>query len=78
MSSGDYLTPLGQLPEQDDAMLQPLGLTGGEAPIPGGCLPSEVYGVRQQANPWESKTEDLLSFTMIAFSVLHFWLLASS
>jgi biotin synthase len=35
MLVGHYLTTLGQPPEQDQAMLQSLGLEGGEAPIPG-------------------------------------------
>jgi biotin synthase len=35
MLIGHYLTTLGQPPEQDRAMLSSLGLTGGEAPIPG-------------------------------------------
>ncbi|GAC1459495.1 MAG: biotin synthase BioB [Chamaesiphon sp.] len=35
MLIGHYLTTLGQPPEQDLAMLDALGLTGGEAPIPG-------------------------------------------
>lgn len=35
MLVGHYLTTLGQPPEQDQAMLQALGLEGGEAPIPG-------------------------------------------
>ncbi|NEQ12293.1 MAG: biotin synthase BioB, partial [Moorea sp. SIO4E2] len=35
MLIGHYLTTLGQPPEQDHAMLDSLGLTGGEAPIPG-------------------------------------------
>ena len=35
MLIGHYLTALGQPPEQDHAMLDSLGLTGGEAPIPG-------------------------------------------
>ena len=35
MLVGNYLTTLGQPPEQDQAMLQSLGLEGGEAPIPG-------------------------------------------
>lgn len=35
MLIGHYLTTLGQSPEQDHAMLASLGLTGGEAPIPG-------------------------------------------
>jgi biotin synthase len=35
MLIGNYLTTLGQPPEQDHAMLESLGLTGGEAPIPG-------------------------------------------
>ncbi len=35
MLIGHYLTTLGQPPEQDHAMLNSLGLTGGEAPIPG-------------------------------------------
>ncbi len=35
MLVGHYLTTLGQPPEQDQAMLDTLGLTGGEAPIPG-------------------------------------------
>jgi len=34
MLVGHYLTTLGQPPEQDQAMLQELGLQGGEAPIP--------------------------------------------
>ena len=35
MLIGHYLTTMGQPPEQDHAMLESLGLTGGEAPIPG-------------------------------------------
>ena len=35
MLIGNYLTTLGQPPEQDHAMLESLGLEGGEAPIPG-------------------------------------------
>jgi biotin synthase len=35
MLIGHYLTTLGQPPLQDHAMLDTLGLTGGEAPIPG-------------------------------------------
>jgi biotin synthase len=35
MLVGNYLTTLGQPPEQDQAMLAELGLIGGEAPIPG-------------------------------------------
>jgi biotin synthase len=35
MLVGHYLTTLGQPPEQDQAILQQLGLEGGEAPIPG-------------------------------------------
>jgi biotin synthase len=35
MLIGHYLTTLGQPPEQDHAMLNALGLKGGEAPIPG-------------------------------------------
>jgi biotin synthase len=35
MLVGHYLTTLGQPPEQDRALLQSLGLEGGEAPIPG-------------------------------------------
>jgi biotin synthase len=35
MLIGHYLTTMGQPPEQDHAMLASLGLTGGEAPIPG-------------------------------------------
>ena len=35
MLIGHYLTTLGQPPEQDKAMLNELGLEGGEAPIPG-------------------------------------------
>lgn len=35
MLIGNYLTTLGQPPEQDRAMLESLGLQGGEAPIPG-------------------------------------------
>ena len=35
MLIGHYLTTLGQSPEQDNAMLESLGLSGGEAPIPG-------------------------------------------
>lgn len=34
MLIGHYLTTLGQPPEQDQAMLEQLGLIGGEAPIP--------------------------------------------
>ena len=35
MLIGNYLTTLGQSPQQDLAMLESLGLRGGEAPIPG-------------------------------------------
>ncbi len=35
MLIGHYLTTMGQPPEQDHAMLESLGLTGSEAPIPG-------------------------------------------
>lgn len=35
MLIGHYLTTIGQPPEQDHAMLESLGLMGGEAPIPG-------------------------------------------
>lgn len=42
MLIGHYLTTLGQPPEQDHAMLEALGLTGGEAPIPGEYLSHEV------------------------------------
>ncbi|AFY38865.1 biotin synthase [[Leptolyngbya] sp. PCC 7376] len=35
MLIGHYLTTMGQPPEQDQAMLESLGLEGGEAPIPG-------------------------------------------
>ena len=35
MLIGHYLTTLGQPPEKDRAMLESLGLQGGEAPIPG-------------------------------------------
>lgn len=35
MLIGHYLTTLGQPPEADHAMLESLGLTGGEAPVPG-------------------------------------------
>lgn len=35
MLIGHYLTTLGQPPEKDRAMLEELGLQGGEAPIPG-------------------------------------------
>ncbi len=35
MLIGHYLTTLGQSTEQDNAMLESLGLSGGEAPIPG-------------------------------------------
>ena len=39
MLIGHYLTTLGQPPEQDHAMLEALGLQGGEAPIPGEYRP---------------------------------------
>ncbi len=35
MLIGHYLTTMGQPPEHDHAMLAELGLTGGEAPVPG-------------------------------------------
>lgn len=35
MLVGHYLTTLGQPPEQDQALLESLGLQGGEAPVPG-------------------------------------------
>ena len=35
MLIGHYLTTIGQPPEQDHAMLNQLGLQGGEAPVPG-------------------------------------------
>ncbi len=34
MLIGNYLTTLGQAPEQDQAMLKSLGLEGGEARVP--------------------------------------------
>lgn len=37
---GHYLTTLGQPPEKDHAMLESLGLQGGEAPIPGEYKPT--------------------------------------
>jgi biotin synthase len=40
MLVGHYLTTLGQPPEQDQAMLNALGLQGGEAPIPGEYHPA--------------------------------------
>lgn len=42
MLIGHYLTTLGQPPDQDQAMLTDLGLTGGEAPIPGEWASSAV------------------------------------
>ncbi|MBW4663727.1 MAG: biotin synthase BioB [Chroococcus sp. CMT-3BRIN-NPC107] len=42
MLVGHYLTTMGQPPEQDRAMLKDLGLTGGEAPIPGEWLSEEL------------------------------------
>jgi biotin synthase len=39
MLVGHYLTTLGQPPEQDRALLESLGLEGGEAPIPGEYQP---------------------------------------
>ncbi len=39
MLVGHYLTTLGQPPEEDCAMLESLGLEGGEAPIPGEYQP---------------------------------------
>lgn len=38
MLVGHYLTTLGQPPQQDQTMLQSLGLEGGEAPVPGTYL----------------------------------------
>ncbi|MFW6358489.1 MAG: biotin synthase BioB [Chroococcales cyanobacterium] len=40
MLIGHYLTTLGQPPEKDHAMLEALGLEGGEAPIPGEYKPA--------------------------------------
>ena len=40
MLIGHYLTTMGQPPEQDQAMLESLGLQGGEAPIPGEYSPT--------------------------------------
>lgn len=40
MLIGNYLTTLGQPPEEDQAMLESLGLQGGDAPLPGTYLPS--------------------------------------
>jgi biotin synthase len=40
MLIGHYLTTMGQPPEQDKAMLESLGLQGGEAPIPGQYSPA--------------------------------------
>ncbi len=42
MLIGHYLTTMGQPPEQDHAMLESLGLIGGEAPIPGEYQSSQV------------------------------------
>ncbi len=41
MLVGHYLTTMGQPPEQDRAMLDSLGLIGGEAPIPGEWIGEE-------------------------------------
>lgn len=41
MLVGHYLTTLGQPPEEDRAMLESLGLQGGEAPIPGEYQPTQ-------------------------------------
>lgn len=41
MLIGHYLTTLGQPPERDRAMLESLGLQGGEAPIPGEYQPTK-------------------------------------
>jgi biotin synthase len=41
MLIGHYLTTLGQPPEEDRAMLESLGLQGGEAPIPGEYQPTK-------------------------------------
>jgi biotin synthase len=41
MLIGNYLTTLGQPPEADRAMLESLGLQGGEAPIPGEYQPQK-------------------------------------
>lgn len=40
MLIGHYLTTMGQPPEEDQAMLESLGLEGGEAPIPGQYRPT--------------------------------------
>ncbi len=42
MLVGHYLTTMGQPPEQDKAMLENLGLIGGEAPIPGQWVSEEL------------------------------------
>ncbi len=42
MLIGHYLTTLGQPPEQDQAMLESLGLQGGEAPIPSTSHTAEI------------------------------------
>jgi len=42
MLVGHYLTTMGQPPEQDKAMLESLGLIGGEAPIPGQWVNEEL------------------------------------
>jgi biotin synthase len=45
MLVGNYLTTLGQPAEEDQRMLESLGLTGGEAPIPG------EYQITNQQSP---------------------------
>ena len=52
MLVGHYLTTLGQPPEQDQAMLNALGLQGGEAPIPG-----EYHPVASTPNSFGSSNQ---------------------
>ena len=47
MLIGHYLTTLGQPPERDQAMLTDLGLTGGEAPIPGEFVPTTAPSAQE-------------------------------
>ncbi|MGC9524107.1 MAG: biotin synthase BioB [Limnospira sp.] len=56
MLIGHYLTTMGQPPDRDRAMLESLGLQGGEAPVPGqrGTAPASSHPTQTSVEPRET------------------------